>query len=130
MAYGSLLGRMIKLGLIWCFVWCAAGALAGFLLTMGPRDPRAIPHSFAPFLVGIPSAIVGGVAGMVFVFLAPALESRRRASFLNLAILGAIVGTGLGILFMRVVAHSLLTVVVSAVIGAGLGYTSPWLERL
>jgi len=130
MAYGSLLGRMLKLGLYWCFVWCMAGALTGFLLSRGPRDPRAIPHEFMPFVVGIPSAVLGGLAGVVFTFMAPALESRRRVPVRTLAALGAAVGAGLGVFFMRVVFHSFLTLLVCALLGTALGAATPWLDRI
>lgn len=130
MAYGSLLGRMIKLGLYWCFVWCLAGALAGFLISRGPRDPRAVPHEFMPFVVGIPSAVLGAVAGVLFVLLAPAVEVRRQASVRNLAILGAVVGFGLGVFYMRVVFHSVGTVAICALLGAALGAATPWMERI
>ena len=120
---------MFKLGLLWCFAWCAAGAFAGFMLTRGPRDPRAISHEFYPFVVGIPSAVLGGVAGMIFVFLAPAIESRRR-SIRYLAVLGAVLGAGLGLLYMRVVANTYLTLIVCVLFGATLGAASPWLEKV
>lgn len=125
-----MLARMFKLGLFWCFAWCAGGAFAGFMLTRGPRDPRAISHEFYPFVVGIPSAVLGGVAGMIFVFLAPAIESRRRRSIRYLVVLGAILGAGLGLLYTRVVLNSILTVLVCALYGAALGAASPWLERI
>lgn len=130
MAYGSLLGRMFKFGLYWCFAWCLAGALTGFLISRGPRDPRAIPHEFMPFVIGIPSAVLGGVAGVLFVLLSPAVESRRQASVRGLAILGAVVGAGLGFFFMRVVIHSVGTVVVCTLFGAALGAAAPWMEKI
>ncbi len=125
-----MLLRMLKFGLFWCFAWCAAGAFAGFMLTRGPRDPRAISHEFYPFVVGIPSAVLGGVAGMFFVFMSPAIESRRRKAIRYLALLGAALGFGLGLLYMRVVANTYLTLIVCTLFGAALGAVSPWLEKI
>lgn len=125
-----MLGRMLKLGLYWCAAWCLAGAFLGYLLTRGNHDPRAMPPSFAPFVVGIPSAIVGAVAGMIYVFLAPAVESRRHRSIRYLALLGAIVGGGVGLFYMKAVIHSPFSVVGGALFGAGLGALTPWLEKI
>jgi hypothetical protein len=125
-----MLARMLKLGLYWSAAWCLAGAFAGFVLARGNHDPRALPREFAPFVVGIPSAIIGGVAGIIFVFFAPAIESRRHASIRNLAILGAVVGGGVGVFYMKAVIHSPLSVVGGALFGAALGAATPWLDKI
>lgn len=121
---------MLKLGLYWCAAWCLAGAFTGYMLARGNHGPRAMPASFALFVVGIPSAIVGGVAGMIYVFLAPAIESRRHMSIRYLALLGAIVGGAVGVFYMKAVIHSPFSVVAGALFGAGLGALTPWLEKI
>lgn len=112
-----MLFRICGIAAVWSLVWGIAGAAVGIIITFFQPDTGHIPVNKIPLLVGVPSAAFGLCAGLLYGILAVALGLELRIGARGRLILGACVGGAAGVVFMRVLAHSYLTVLVATVLG-------------
>lgn len=113
-------GRILIATATWAVVWGLVGAAVGVISTVIEPDTGHIPRNLVPLMIGVPSAVFGAIAGLVFASLmAPA----RLSSFLGpkgRMLFGCAVGATAGIVFMNVLAHSAITIVLAAFLGGAL----------
>lgn len=109
--------RICWIAAMWAFAWGITGAMIGAVITIFQPDTGHIPSNMVPIMVGVPSAAVGLGAGLLYGTLAVAFGMEVRLGKRGRTILGAAVGCAAGVVFMRVLAHSYLTVVVTVLLG-------------
>lgn len=111
-------GRILITALKWAIVWGLAGAATGVVATMIEPDTGHIPRHLVPLMVGVPSAAFGGLAGLI---LASVMTPAHIGDFVGLrgrVVLGGIIGGTAGIVFMNLLAHSVITIILAALLGA------------
>jgi len=123
----KVLGRILTTALKWAVVWALAGAAMGVVATLIEPDTGHIPHNLIPLMMGVPSAIFGAIAGLIF---ASVMTPVRISSLLGLKgrmFLGSAVGAIAGIVFMNLLAHSVITILLAAFLGGALAarFTRP-----
>jgi len=109
---------------MWTTAWGFAGAAIGAIVTVFHSDTGHIPSDQIPLLIGVPSAVFGLGAGLLYGALAVAFGAEVSLSRKGRMMLGAGVGCAAGIVFMRVLAHSYLTIVVAVLLGILLARSS------
>lgn len=118
----KLLGSILVTALKWGIVWGLAGAAVGAVTTLIEPDTGHIPRNLVPLMIGVPSAIFGAVAGLVFAsVVAPFPQISTFLGAKGRVVLGGAVGGAAGIVFMNLLAHSVVTVFSGALLGAALG---------
>ena len=115
------LGGILITALKWAVVWGLAGAAAAALATVIEPDTGHIPRHLVPLMVGVPSAAFGCLAGLLFAAVMAPVRIRDLVGLTGRVILGGFIGGTVGILFMNLLAHSVLTVILAAFLGAVLG---------
>ena len=123
----QIIGKGVRTTGVWAVLWGLTGAAAGAVMTVIEPDTGHISHSLVPFMIGIPSAVFGAAAGLVFVLIALLADIRSPLSITGKTLLGGSVGAIVGVVFMIVLAHTFVTVVLTTLMGAGLGsrFTQP-----
>ncbi len=78
-------------------------------------------------MIGVPSAVFEALAGLVFALIVVPAGIRIPLGTTGRTLLGATVGGIVSIVFMNILAHSIVTVALAAVLGAALGarFTRP-----
>jgi hypothetical protein len=101
----------------WAVVWGLFGAAIGAVATIIEPDTGHIPRNRVPLLIGLPSAVFGAIAGLIYgVLMMPArvsdvLGAKGRVT------LGAVIGAAAGIVLMNLFAHSFWAVILAALLG-------------
>jgi hypothetical protein len=114
------LARILTTTLKWAIVWGLVGAAMGAVATIVEPDTGHIPRNLVPLMIGLPSAVFGAIAGLLF---ASVMTPVHVSAFLGLkgrVVLGAIVGATAGIVFMNLLAHSVVTILLAAFLGGAL----------
>jgi hypothetical protein len=118
------LGVIFLTAAIWSLAWGIAGAVAGAVMTVFHPDTGHIPADKIPLLIGLPSALFGSIGGLLYSSLAAALGAETRSGMKVRTILGAGIGGIAGLIFMKLLAHSYLTILVAVLLGALLARSS------
>ena len=113
---------------LWTLVWGLVGATTGAIVTVFQPDTRHIPSDEMPILIGVPSSIFGFGAGLLYGALAVAFGAELSLRKTGRPLLGAGVGLVVGIAFMRILAHSYLTILLAILLGVLLA-GSPFLGK-
>jgi hypothetical protein len=121
MVNGRSLGRVLLTALKWAVVWGLVGAAAGAIATLIEPDTGHVPRNLVPLMIGVPSAAFGFVSGLLFAVLLASPHIGDLFGLKGRLILGSFVGGAVGIVFMNLLAHSAVTVLVAAILGAALG---------
>ncbi len=114
------LGRILITTVTWAVVWGLVGAAVGAVSTVVEPDTGHIPRNLVPLMMGVPSAVFGAIAGLIF---ASVMAPVRISSLLGpkgRMFLGAAVGATAGIVFMNLLAHSVITILLAAFLGGAL----------
>jgi len=114
------LGGILVTSLRWAIVWGLVGAAMGAVATIVQPDTGHIPRNLVPVMIGLPSSLFGAIAGLIFAFV---MTPTQIGTFLGLkgrVALGAVVGATAGIVFMNLLAHSVLTIGLAALLGGAL----------
>ncbi len=114
------LGRILITAGTWAVVWGLVGAAVGAVSTVVEPDTGHIPRNLVPLMMGVPSAVFGAIAGLIF---ASVMAPVRISSLLGpkgRMFLGAAVGATAGIVFMNLLAHSFITILLAAFLGGAL----------
>ena len=96
-------------------------------MTLIDPDTGHIPRTMVPLMIGVPSAVFGALAGLLFALVVVPAGIRIPLGTTGRTLLGATVGGIVGIVFMNILAHSIVTVALAALLGAALGarFTRP-----
>ena len=116
----KILGRILITTFKWAIVWGLVGAAMGAVATIVEPDTGHIPRNLVPLMIGLPSAAFGAIAGLIF---ASVMVPIQVGTFLGLkgrVALGAVVGATAGIVFMNLLAHSVLTIFLAGFLGGAL----------
>jgi hypothetical protein len=116
--------RICLIAVMWTVAWGISGAAIGAIVTVFHSDTGHIPSEQIPILIGVPSAAFGLAAGLLYGALAVAFGAEVSLGTKGRTILGAGVGCVAGIVFMRVLAHSYLTILVAVLLGILLARSS------
>ncbi len=114
------LGRILITTVTWAVVWGLVGAAVGAVATVIEPDTGHIPRNLVPLMMGVPSAVFGAIAGLIF---ASVMAPVRISSLLGpkgRVFLGGAVGATAGIIFMNLFAHSVITILLAALLGGAL----------
>ncbi len=114
------LGRILVATVTWAVVWGLVGAAAGAVATVIEPDTGHIPRNLVPLMMGVPSAVFGAIAGLIF---ASVMAPVRISSLLGpkgRMLLGGAVGATVGIIFMNLFAHSVISILLAALLGGSL----------
>jgi hypothetical protein len=78
-------------------------------------------------MIGVPSAAFGALAGLLFALVVVPADIRIPLGTTGRTLLGATVGGIVGLVFMNILAHSIVTVGLAALLGSALGarFTRP-----
>jgi hypothetical protein len=104
----------------WAVVWGLAGAAMGVVATLIEPDTGHIPRNLVPVMIGVPRAVFGAVAGLLFASVMVSAHIQASLGPTGRAALGGAVGAAVGMIFMNLLAHSVVTVVFAAFWGAAL----------
>ena len=110
--------RILWIALIWAVTWGLTGAAAGAVLTVFHPDTGHIPADKIPVFIGVPSAVFGLVAGLLYGLIAVGLGIEASLGSKGRTLIGAGVGCAAGLVYMRIFAHHYLTVLLAAIVGA------------
>jgi len=66
MATLQIIGKVVKTTGIWALLWGLTGAAAGAVMTLIDPDTGHIPRAMVPLMIGVPSAVFGALAGLLF----------------------------------------------------------------
>lgn len=116
----KVIARVLLTGLTWAIVWGLAGAAMGVVATLVEPDTGHIPRNLVPVMIGLPSAAFGAVAGLLFASVLVPVKISASLGSTGRVVLGAVVGGAIGMIFMNVLAHSLVAVLLAAFLGATL----------
>ena len=105
----------------WAVAWGIVGALARLVSILVDPDTGHIPNYDVPLMIGVPSAAFGALAGLMFASLSYSVR-RKNPTSANRALLGAAVAGAAGFAFMKVLAHSILVIPITALLGSVLGW--------
>jgi len=127
MAILPIIGKVVRTTGIWALLWGLTGAAAGAVMTLIDPDTGHIPRAMVPLMIGGPSAVFGALAGLLFALVVVPAGIRVPLGTTGRTLLGATVGGIVGIVFMNILAHSIVTVALAALLGAALGarFTRP-----
>ena len=112
------LGRILTTGLKWAAVWALAGAAMGVVATLIEPDTGHIPRHLVPLMIAVPSAAFGVVAGLIFASVVAPVKINVSLGPKGRALFGGVVGGATGMVFMNMLAHSVVTVLLAALLGA------------
>jgi hypothetical protein len=121
MASLKIVGKVLITALTWAVVWGMAGEGVGVVGTIIDPDTGHIPRQIVPVMIGIPSAAFGAVAGLIFASITTRAGISTALGAGGRTIVGCIIGEIAGIVFMNILAHSIIAVVLAALLGAALG---------
>jgi len=114
------LGRILITTVTWAVVWGLVGAAVGAVATVIEPDTGHIPRNLVPLMMGVPSAVFGAIAGLIF---ASVMARAHISSLLGpkgrMFLCGSLVAT-VGIIFMNLFAHSVITILLAALLGGAL----------
>lgn len=110
-------GAFLSTTVTWAVVWGFSGAVLGLIAIIVRPDTGHIPRYEVPFLIGIPTGVVGIIGGAVF-----ALVGDQRGSAKTRGIIGATVGGAMGIALMLLTHTSFHNAAFWVVLGAALGF--------
>jgi chromate transport protein ChrA len=71
-------------------------------------------------MIGLPSAVCGAIAGLIFASVMTPIQVGAYLGLKGRVALGTIVGATAGIVFMNLLAHSVLTIFLAAFLGGAL----------
>jgi len=108
--------KICSVAITWALAWGFTGAILGAVIAIFQPDTGHIPSSKMPIFIGVPSAVFGLGAGLVYGILTASLSTKVTLRMKDRAALGALVGCGIGVAFMRILAHSYLTVLVAGLL--------------
>jgi hypothetical protein len=96
-------------------------------MTLIDPDTGHIPRAMVPLMIGVPSAVFGALAGLLFALVVVPAGIRIPLGATGRTLLGATVGGIAGVVFMNILAHSIVTVALASLLGAALGarFTRP-----
>jgi hypothetical protein len=109
----TVLRRIVVTALIWAFAWGMCAWLVGLIEIIRHPDSGHVGPGLALLILICTSAVFGALAGFAFAGLGTLLASSRAR-----VLLGAMVGAAAGSLLMRVLLHTIVTVVVASLLGA------------
>jgi hypothetical protein len=116
----KVLNRILITTLKWAIVWGLAGAAMGVVATLIEPDTGHIPRKLVPVMIGLPSAAFGAVAGLLFASVLVPAHISASLGPTGRVVLGGVVGGAVGMIFMNLLAHSVVTVLLAAFLGAAL----------
>jgi hypothetical protein len=121
------ISRILTTTVTWAVVWGLAGAAMGVVMIVISPATGHIARPMVPVIVGIPSAAFGAIAGCLFACIMSAESVSRALGRWGRSVLGLIMGGAAGVVFMDLLAHSIVTVVLAALLGAVLAawYAGP-----
>lgn len=114
------LARILTTTLKWAIVWGLVGAAMGAVATIVEPDTGHIPRNLVPLMIGLPSAVFGAIAGLLFASVMTPVHVGALLGLKGRVVLGAIVGATAGIVFMNLLAHSVVTIPLAAFLGGAL----------
>lgn len=123
----QIIGKVVRTTGIWALLWGLTGAAAGAILTLIDPDTGHIPRAMVPLMIGVSSAVLGALAGLLFALIVVPAGIRIPLGTTGRTLLGATVGGIVGIVFMNILAHSIVTIALASLLGAALGarFTRP-----
>lgn len=104
----------------WAVVWGLVGAAMGAVATIVEPDTGHIPRNLVPLMIGLPSSVFGFIAGLIFAFVMTPIQVNSFLGLKGRVFLGAIVGATAGIVFMNLLAHSVVAILLAAFLGGTL----------
>ncbi|SRR6266481_2165600 len=123
----KVMGRILMMTLKWAAAWALAGAAMGVVATLIEPDTGHIPRHLVPVMIAVPSAAFGAVAGLIFASVVASVNISVSLGPKGRTLLGSVIGGLTGLVFMNLLAHSVLTVLSAALLGALLAirFTKP-----
>jgi hypothetical protein len=94
----------------------------GVIMIIVEPDTGHVPRHWVPVMVGMPSAVFGALAGIVFGAVATSAGLGAPFGPIGRSVVGAAVGGSVGVVFMSLLAHSFLTILLATGLSAYLGF--------
>jgi hypothetical protein len=66
MATLQIIGKVVRTTGIWALLWGLTGAAVGAVMTLIDPDTGHIPRTMVLLMIGVPSAVFGALAGLLF----------------------------------------------------------------
>jgi hypothetical protein len=110
--------RIVLTTVAWMIAWGVIAAAITAVVTVIQPDTGHIPRQKVPLMIGIPSAVFGGIAGFIFACVLEANGVPKLLGARSRLVLGALFGASAGILSMNFLSDSIFAVLFSALLGA------------
>lgn len=113
----------------WAVAWGLAGVGSGWFMTILQPDTGHVPRGLVLLMITLPSMLFGGSAGVIFAMLTRPCQTTPIASAKRRVVLGGTVSGAVGVVFMVLWAHSIVTLILSTILGVGLAaWSDPAVE--
>ena len=116
------LARILLTMTEWAAFWGIVGAAFAAVATVIQPDTGHIPREKVPLMIGVPSAMLGSVVGLVFACTAEAFHEKNLMGNKVRAVVLGILSACSAVVIMNVLAPSLLSVIPAGFIGGVLTF--------
>jgi hypothetical protein len=113
--------RILVTTILWAVVCGLSGAVLAVVVTITEPDTGHIPREFVPLMVGVPTAALGALGGIICGFALTRAHADDLLGFRGRKVIGGYVGGAAAIICVSILVPSFIAVIPAGFLGAVTG---------